>query len=97
MNDWTFAQRHPSEELAMLHHFSIKKSQDGKEVEFLITVKEYAKPNPQSMLFFAQADKQTNQKTAPFTPCGWGDTMLKALSECIQSINRFPYEGPDAG
>jgi hypothetical protein len=49
------------------------------------------------MLFFAQADKQTNQKTAPFTPCGWGDTMLKALSECIQSIQRFPYEGPDAG
>ena len=49
MNDWTFAQRSPSEELALLHQFSIKKSQDGKQIEFLITVKEYAKPNPQSL------------------------------------------------
>ena len=97
MNDWTFAQRHPSEELAMLHHFSVKKSQDGKQIDFTIIVREYAKPNAQNMMFFAQADKQTNQKTAPFTPCGWGDTMLKALSDCIQSLSRFPYEGPDAG
>ena len=46
------------------------------------------------MRFFAQADKQTNQNTAPFTPIGWGSTLLKALSECIRAIHRFPYEGP---
>jgi hypothetical protein len=93
MNDWTFAQQDATEELARLHFFSIKKHQDGRDIEFTITVKEFAKPNAQSMLFFAQADQQTNQKTAPFTPSGWGDTLLKALSECIQAIHRFPYEG----
>jgi hypothetical protein len=35
------------------------------------------------MRFFAQADKQTNQRTAPFTPVGWGSTLLKALTECV--------------
>ena len=45
------------------------------------------------MHFFAQADKETNQHTAPYRPCGWGKTMLEALSECVRSINRFPFEG----
>ncbi len=93
MQEWTFAQRQASEELAQLHFFSMKKSQPGGDVEFTITVREYARPNAQSMLFFAQADKQTNQKSMPYTPCGWGDTLLKALSECMQAIHRFPYEG----
>ena len=92
MSEWTFAQSDPGEELAQLHYFSVKKPQPGGEVEFVITVKEFATANRQSMRFFAEADKQTNQKTAPYTPCGWGDTMLKALSECIAAIRRFPYE-----
>jgi hypothetical protein len=46
------------------------------------------------MRFLAQADKQTNQNTAPYTPAGWGPGLLKALSECIRSIPRFPYESP---
>ena len=95
MQDWTFAQFEASEELAQLHFFSMKKRQPGGDIEFRITVKEYAARNEQLMSFFAQADKQTNQKTAPFTPSGWGDTMLKALSECVQAIHRFPYEGPE--
>jgi hypothetical protein len=45
------------------------------------------------MRFFAQADKQTNQKSAPFTPTGWGESLLQALSECVRAIHRFPYEG----
>ena len=94
MNEWTFAQTDPAEELAQLHLFSVKKKQPGKEVEFVITVKEFATRNPLRMAFFAQADKQTNQKTAPFTPSGWGETMLAALSECVHAIHRFPYEGP---
>ena len=93
MNEWTFAQTDPAEELAQLHFFSVKKKQPGKEVEFVITVKEFATRNPLRMAFFAQADKQTNQKTAPFTPSGWGETMLAALSECVHAIHRFPYEG----
>lgn len=93
-NEWTFAQTDPSEELALLHFFSVKQREPEGDIEFVITVKEYAARNPQRMAFFAQADKQTNQKTAPFTPCGWGETLLAALSECIQAIHRFPYEGP---
>ena len=52
--EWTFAQQDPAEELARLHVFSIKKH----GVEFVITVKEYARPQEdQTMRFFAQADK----------------------------------------
>ena len=45
------------------------------------------------MKFFASADKQTNQNTVPYTPSGWGDSLLKALAECIVAIHKFPYEG----
>ena len=94
MSEWTFAQADPSEELAQLHYFSMKKRQPDGEVEFKITVREYATRNQQAMRFFAQADKQVNQKSAPFTPFGWGETLLEALRECMRAIHRFPYEGP---
>jgi hypothetical protein len=93
MKEWGFAQTDPSQELAQVHLFSIKKAQPGGDVEFMITVKEFITPKEPTMHFFAQADKQTNQRTAAFTPCGWGKTMLEALSECVRAINRFPYEG----
>ena len=93
MREWGFAQTHPSQELAQLHLFSVKKAQPAGEVEFTITVKEYVTPKEPTMHFFAQADKEVNQKTAPFRPAGWGKTMLDALAECIKAINRFPYEG----
>lgn len=92
MADWTFAQSDPSEELAQLHFYSIKKRQPGGDVEFIITVREYVERNALRMRFFAQADKQTNQRTAPFTPFGWGESLLEALSECVRAIHRFPYE-----
>ena len=92
MKDWGFAQTHPTQQLAEVHTFSIVKLQNGQEVEFMITVKEYVTPKEPTMHFFAQTDKMTNQKTAPYRPCGWGKTMLEALSECVKAINRFPYE-----
>jgi hypothetical protein len=46
------------------------KQQEGAEIEFLITVKEYAAPKDRRMSFFALADKQTNQNGTPYTPCG---------------------------
>lgn len=95
MTEWTFAQSQPSEELAQLHYFTMKKRQDGKTIDFLITVREYADPKDVGRRFFAEADKQTNQKTAPFTPCGWGSTLMKALSECVKAVHLFPYEGPE--
>ena len=93
MGEWTFAQSQPKEELAQLHFYSVNKLQDGKAIEFRITVREYATPNHLNMRFYAEADKQTNQKTVPYTPSGWGQTLLQALSDCVKAIQRFPYEG----
>ena len=95
MTDWKFAQRDPAERLALIHQFSMLKLQGDQEIEFVITVREYVTPKDPGMLFFATADKQTNQLTAPFTPCGWGRTSLEALSACMESVRRFPYQ-PDA-
>jgi hypothetical protein len=93
MAEWTFAQGDPAEELAQLHFFSMNKRQDGKVIQFRITVHEYAQPNSLHMRFFAEADKQTNQKTAAYTPSGWGSTLLQALADCVKAVHRFPYEG----
>ncbi|HXG92512.1 MAG TPA: hypothetical protein VNN73_09100 [Blastocatellia bacterium] len=91
--DWVFAQPDPSDELAKLHFFSMKKRQGESVIEFVITVREYVERNAHYMRFFAEADKQTNQKTAPYTPSGWGETLFDALNECVKAIHRFPYEG----
>jgi hypothetical protein len=93
MADWHFAQTDPSEELAQLHYFSIKKRQPAGDVEFVITVREYVTRNQQNMKFYAEADKQVSQKTVPFTPFGWGETLLAALCECKKFITEYPYEG----
>ena len=93
MSEWTFAQSDKADELAQLHFFSINKRQGDQVIEFRVTVKEYATPNHLNMRFYAEADKETNQKTAPYTPNGWGPTLLQALSDCIKAIQRFPYEG----
>ncbi len=95
MNDWGFAQTDPSQRLARVHLFSIVKVQGDREVEFTIKVKEYYTPADPAAQFFAQADKQTNQHAAPYTPSGWGLTLYEALARCAKEINRFPYQGPD--
>ena len=93
MSDWAFAQTDPKQQLARLHYFSTKKHQDGREIEFVITVWEYLTPPDPSMKFFAKADKETNQKVSAYTPSGWGNTMLMVLSQCLDAIERFPYQG----
>lgn len=93
MTDWKYAKEGPAEQLAQLHFFSMLKRQEGKDIEFRITVREFACPPPgQHLCFFAEADKAVNQKTAPFVPCGWSSTMLGALGDCIKLIRQFPYE-----
>jgi hypothetical protein len=92
MSDWHFAQTDPEQQLALLHTFSVlKKCPDG-EVEFRITIHEYVTPREPTARFFAHADKEVNQRTAPVKPFGWGTTLLQALSECMRMIERFPYE-----
>ena len=92
MAEWVYVQKDPAEELARLHYFSIKKLQAEGEVEFVITVKEFAPRNTVQMRFYAQADKEINQKTAPFRPFGSGDSLLAALTECVRAIREYPYE-----
>jgi hypothetical protein len=91
MSDWEFAQANEEQQLAKLHHFSMVKQQDGGDVEFTITVKEYLTPKDPAMGYFAEADKQTNQGVAPYTPIGWGKTLLAALAQCMREVERFPY------
>jgi hypothetical protein len=93
MAEWQYAESKPTDELAQLYFFSVKKPVEDGVIEFVITVKEFANPKDHSMRFFASADKQINQKTVPVYPSGWGDSLLKALAECIEAIHRFPYEG----
>jgi hypothetical protein len=90
--EWVHAQKDPAEELAELHYFSFKKRQLEGEIEFVITVKEFASRNTMQMRFYAQADKEVNQRTAPFRPFGWGDSLLVALSECMRGVRQYPYE-----
>ena len=93
MEEWKYAETNPAAEFAEVRYFSVKKHQPAGDVEFLITVKEYAHPaRGEGLRFFAQVDKQINQKTAPHTPCGWGSTLLTALADCVRAINQFPYE-----
>jgi hypothetical protein len=93
VSDWRFAQKHVSEELALLHVFSFKKCVSGVEIDFTITVKEYVTPPPgQHVRYFAQADKPINQKLAPFIPSGWGNNLLEALNGCTRAIREFPCQ-----
>lgn len=92
MAEWVHAQNDPAEELAQLHYFSFKKRQLEGEIEFVITVKEFASRNAMQMRFYAQADKEINQGAAPFRPFGWGDSLLGALTECLRAIRQYPYE-----
>lgn len=96
MAEWHYAQADRSEELAEFHFFSMKKRQPGGDVTFRITVREYATPPAgQRLRFFAEADKPVNQKTAAILPSGWGDSLVKALGDCLRLIRQFPYEGEE--
>lgn len=94
--EWHLTKTSPPEELAQLTYFSMKKVQPEGTVDFQITVKEYAVPPAgQRLRFFASADKQVNQETAPLLPSGWGDSVWEALEGCLRMIRQFPYEGKE--
>jgi hypothetical protein len=95
MSTWELAQTDPSERLSKLHFFSAVIKQPCGDVEFRITVREFATEPRRGMRFYATTDKQTNQSTAPFTPVGWGSSLEDALSRCMHEIHRFPYEPVD--
>lgn len=93
MAEWHYAQADPSDELAQLSFYSMKKKQGARMIEFRITVREYVdRPAGQHSRFFAEADKHVNQKLAPILPHGWGHSALEALADCMRIIRQFPYE-----
>jgi hypothetical protein len=92
LHELAYVQHHAREQVARLHYFSINKLQDGAEIEMKITVSEFFQPPIGALQFFAQADKQTNQKVAPYSPSGWGSMLRDALVACIHEINGFPYQ-----
>jgi len=92
MSDWKHVQRDPTEQLAKLHFFSVKKQHASGPMEMRITVWEFATPEISDLTFFAQTDIELNQGTAPFRPCGWSNTLMGALSECLRNIRKFEFE-----
>jgi len=95
VNEWKLVQRDPSEELARLHFFSVKKKHAGGEIEARITVKEFVTFKTTDMAFFASADVELNQKAMRFQPCGWSETLAGALSECLRNVRKFVYEAEE--
>jgi hypothetical protein len=93
MEEWKYTDARPAEALAKLHFFSFRKQQASGEIEFRITIREHLHANIGDLLFFAEADKEINQKTLPYRPSGWGSSLAAALAECIRNIRRFDYEG----
>jgi len=93
MSEWVYIQADPAEQLMQLHSFSIIKKQAAGDVQFSITVNEFAVPPPgQRVRGFAESDKQVNQKCGAFVPCGWGTTLFSALGDCVRLIRQFPYD-----
>jgi len=92
MSDWKYLQRDPSEGLARLHFFSVKKKHPAGEIEVRITVKEFATADMRDLQFFAVADVELNQKTMKFQPVGWSETLMGALAECLRNLRKFEYE-----
>jgi hypothetical protein len=92
MADWKYVQRDPSEALAKLHFFSVTKKHASGEIEARITIKEFATPKMSEMQFFAMADLELNQKTMKFHPCGWSETLMGALAECMRNLRKFDFE-----
>jgi len=90
--DWQYIDAETEEQFCRVEYFALKKLQEGREIEFLVTMREYLHPPDPTMKFFAQSDKQTNQKHAAYTPSGWGPDRHTALWECVRAIRKFPYE-----
>lgn len=95
MNEWKLVQKDPSEGLARLHFFSVKKKHAAGEIEARITVKEFVSAKTTDMQFYATADVELNQKSLRFQPCGWSETLAGALGECLRNFRKFDYQAVD--
>jgi hypothetical protein len=93
MSDWKYVQDDPSEALAQLYFFSVKKRHSAGEIEVRITVQEFATPEIGAFQFLAVADIELSVNRAKFHPTGFSNTLMGALSECLKNIRNFDYIG----
>ena len=97
MSDWKFAQQADAEELALLHHFSFKKYQNGAEIPFVITVREFVTaPKGQFSRFFAQADKEVNQKAGAILRNGGRIINMSSVSGQLGLFGQANYSSSKA-
>jgi hypothetical protein len=95
VNEWKLVQKDSSEALARLHFFCVTKKHAKGEIEARITVKEFASAKTSDMQFYATADLELNQKTLRFQPCGWSETLVGALGECMRNLRKFDYQADE--
>ena len=76
--------------------FCVKQVQDGCNIEFNITVREYHTSRDPARPFFAQAGQQTNQKAIlPILPAGWGQSLYEAPFALREGNPTLPLSGPE--
>ena len=80
------------EALAKLHFFSVSEEtmRPGK-LRRGSRSRNLRPPKMSEMQFFAQADIQLNQKTMKFHPCGWSETLMGALAECMREFAQVRF------
>jgi len=67
----------------------MKKHQQGREIEFRITVKEFVTPpSGQHSKSLAEADKEVNQKSAAILRPA-GRFRAETLADCMRMIRQF--------
>jgi hypothetical protein len=82
-NDWQYAKLIRESSWPGCHLFPLRRLQGEVEIEMIIHSKGDVTPTPGgAMQFFAQAEKQTNQKVGPYTPSAWGRDARRPLSVC---------------
>ena len=87
MADWQYAQCDRSEQLAQISYYSAKKHENGREIEFRITVKEFVSPPPgQHTRFFAEADKKVNQKSVALLQEHFTDDRVARWNASVEIV-----------
>jgi len=82
---WKFAQKEVSEELALLHHFSIKKNQKDGDIDFLVTVKEFAAPPKGQYARFFRPSGQIRQSKDGADPANRLGKLPPRRALCLRS------------
>ncbi len=91
MEGWKFAQKDPTEALALLHFFSVTKKHASGEIEARITVKEFANAKTTDMKFLCEAEVVGGtRRHGYFTrPVGGGCDLVRSPGNSCGTIRNF--------